>query len=183
MRNIWKYAKLPLAVGVVASSIFVIDSLLGPALYAKGSFMWVAFVSWTIFSAATWKDRIKALIGTIIGFGFGTLMFHSRTFFDASVLNISVSALLFVFIANSLMMLFAHAKKIWMDNISGIFMGVLLCFSGLGVSLYPNTVNNAFLQLGIILTYVVLGLIAGMLTHNLNAESNTPKNNLGQNKR
>ena len=42
-------------------------------------------------------------------------------------------------------------------------MGVFLTFSGLGVSLFPVTVSDAFLQLGIILIYSLFGLIAGYL--------------------
>jgi hypothetical protein len=68
-----------------------------------------------------------------------------------------------VFIANGAMMFFPHFKKIWLNSISGIFMGVFLTFSGLGVSLYPSTVTNSFLQLRIILIYSSIGLIAGLL--------------------
>ena len=163
MNKVWKYLKMPLVVGVIASCIYIIDSFLGKALVDGGSFMWVSFVSWTIFYGVSVSDRIKALIGNIIGFLFGLLMFHSSSFFGGSILGISVSGLLFVFLANGAMMFFPHFKKVWLNSISGIFMGVFLTFSGLGVSLYPSTVPNAFLQLAIMLIYSLFGLIAGFL--------------------
>lgn len=163
MSKMWKYLKTPLIVGIIASCIYIIDNFLGKALFENGSFMWIAFVSWTIFYGVSISDRIKALIGNIIGFLFGVLMFYAPNFFNGSVFGISISGLLFVFLANGAMMLFPNFKKLWLNSISGIFMGVFLTFSGLGVSLYPTTLPNAFLQLGIILIYSTLGLIAGFL--------------------
>ena len=159
----WKYLKMPLVVGIIASCIYIIDNFLGKLLVSNGSFMWVAFVSWTIFYGVAFRERIKALIGNIIGFLFGLLMFHSSSFFSGSIFGISISGLLFVFLANGAMMFFPNFKKLWLNSISGIFMGVFFTFSGLGVSLYPSTVPNALLQIGIILIYSALGLIAGLL--------------------
>lgn len=163
MKNVWKYIKMPLIVGIIAVCIYIIDNFLGKALVNGGSFMWVAFVSWTIFYGVSTKERVQALIGNVIGFLFGVLMFQSSNFFSGSVLGISISGLLFVFLANGAMMFFVNFKKVWLHSISGIFMGVFLTFSGVGVNLYPTTVSNAFLQLGIILIYSTLGLIAGFL--------------------
>jgi len=163
MSKAWKYLKMPLVVGIIASCIYIIDNFLGNALVTGGSFMWIAFVSWTIFYGVSFSERIKALIGNVIGFLFGLLMFHSSNFFSGSILGISISGLLFVFLANGTMMFFPNFKKVWLNSISGIFMGVFLTFSGLGVSLYPSTLPNAFLQPGIILIYSTLGLIAGLL--------------------
>ena len=163
VKKVWKYLKMPVIVGVIASIIYIIDAFLGSALVESGSFMWVAFVSWTIFYGVSLSERIKALIGNVIGFLFGLLMFHSSSFFQGSIFGISIAGLLFVFLANGAMMAFPHFKKVWLNSISGIFMGVFLTFSGLGVSLYPTTVSNAFLQLAIILIYSAFGLIAGFL--------------------
>ena len=171
----WKYLKMPLVVGLIASCIYIIDNFLGNALVSGGSFMWVAFVSWTIFYGVSFNERVKALIGNIIGFLFGLLMFHSSSFFSGSILGISISGLLFVFLANGAMMFFPNFKKVWMNSISGIFMGVFLTFSGLGVSLYPSTVSSAFLQLAIILIYSVIGLLAGFICVLVNKEKNQQK--------
>lgn len=175
MNKVWKYLKMPLIVGIIASCIYVIDNFLGNALVKGGSFMWVAFVSWTIFYGVSFSERIKALIGNIVGFLFGLLMFHSSSFFNGSILGISISGLLFVFLANGAMMFFPHFKKVWLNSISGIFMGVFITFSGLGVSLYPSTVSNSFLQLGIILIYSTLGLIAGFLCTYFGKEKKSDK--------
>ena len=163
MNKTWKYLKMPVIVGSIASVIYIIDNFLGKALVDGGSFMWVSFVSWTIFYGVSLNERIKALIGNIIGFLFGLLMWHSSSFFPGSIFGISIAGLLFVFIANGAMMFFPYFKKFWLDSISGIFMGVFLTFSGLGVRLYPNNINDAFLQIAIILIYSLFGLIAGFL--------------------
>jgi len=177
MNKVWKYLKMPLIVGIIASCIYIIDNFLGNALVEGGSFMWVAFVSWTIFYGVSFSERIKALIGNLIGFLFGLLMFHSSSFFGGSILGISISGLLFVFLANGAMMFFPNFKKLWLNSISGIFMGVFLTFSGLGVSLYPATLQNALLQLAIILIYSTIGLIAGFLCvyFGKDKSSNQPK--------
>lgn len=174
MNKTWNYLKMPLVVGLIASIIYIIDSFLGKVLVDGASFMWVAFVSWTIFYGVDLTDRIKALIGNVIGFLFGVLMFHSSSFFEGSILGISISGLLFVFIANGAMMAFPNFKKVWLDSISGIFMGVFLTFSGLGVSLYPTSITSALLQLAIILIYSCFGLIAGYFC-TLCAKSDKPK--------
>lgn len=176
MNKVWKYLKMPIVVGVIASIIYIIDNFLGKALVPNGSFMWVAFVSWTIFYGVSFSERIKALIGNVIGFLFGLLMFHASSFFDGSVFGISIAGLLFVFLANGAMMFFPNFKKVWLNSISGIFMGVFLTFSGLGVSLFPTTVSNAFLQLGIILIYSLFGLIAGFLCTHFAKEKSKAEN-------
>ncbi len=155
------YFKSPLVVGGIASLIYIIDHFLGNALVKGGSFMWVAFVAWTVFGAVTLKERAKAFVAIIIGFGFGVLMWWASSFFKGSIAGISIAGLLFVFLANGAMMFFPHLKKIWLDSVSGLFVGVLLTFSGVGVGLSPNTASNAFLLLGIILLYCLLGLVAG----------------------
>ncbi len=160
MKKFWTIFKMPVIVGIVACVIYIIDAFLGKAL-AGGSFMWVAFVSWTIFSNVSIKERVQGLIGNVVGFGFGLLMFHSSSFFSGSIAGISIAGLLFVFLANGAMMFCPKLEKIWLHSLSGIFMGVFLTFSGLGVSLFPTTVANAFLMLAIILIYSVIGLIAG----------------------
>ena len=181
-KKIWYYLKMPVIVGLIASIIYIIDTFLGKALVTNGSFMWVAFVSWTIFYGATISERIKALIGNVIGFLFGILMFHSSSFFSGSVFGISISGLLFVFLANGAMMAFPHLKKVWLNSISGIFMGVFLTFSGLGVNLFPTTTNNALLGLAIILIYSTFGLIAGMLCTHFSKTKNEEDNSQSKDK-
>jgi len=171
MDKFWKNFKMPIIVGLIASVIYIIDNFLGKAL-ADGSFMWVSFVSWTIFYGVSVNERIRALIGNVIGFLFGLLMWHSSSFFPGSIFGISIAGLLFVFIANSAMMFVPKLSKLWMNSISGVFMGVFLTFSGLGVKLYPVTVPDAFLQLGIILIYSTFGLIAGFLCTYFGKEKN-----------
>lgn len=161
MKKFWEVVRMPVVVGLIASVIYIIDNYLGNALVESGSFMWVSFMSWTIFCTVSIKERIQALIGNVIGFGFGAFMYHSSSFFPGSIGTISIAGLLFVFLANGAMMFFPSFKKLWLHSLPGIFLGVALTFSGVGVGLYPATLSDAFLQLSIILIYGVFGLLAG----------------------
>ena len=60
---------------------------------------------------------------------------------------------------------FEKAEKVWLNSISGIFAGIFLTFSGLGVSLNPlASFKEGALMLSIILVYAVLGLLCGFFT-------------------
>lgn len=165
MKKFWQFIRIPVVVGLIASVIYIVDNFLGNALVSGGSFMWVAFLSWTIFCTVSLKERIQALIGNVVGFGFGVFMFHSSSFFPGNLGPISIAGLLFVFLANGAMMFFPHFKKVWLHSLPAIFLGVALTFSGVGVGLYPDTVSHAFLQLAIILIYSLFGLLAGMVNN------------------
>ena len=127
--------------------------------------MWTAFAIWTIFYGAKVKDRIKGLIGVVVGFLAAVLMMTITNSFNLNVYTISISCLLGVFLVNFAVMFMDKADKIWLSSVTGAFAGIFLTFSGLGIGLNPvSSVNDAFLTLGILVTYTILGLICGFLS-------------------
>lgn len=162
MKKFLQSSRKPLVIGIVASILYIIDALIGGLLVDGGSFMWVAFAVWTVFFGVSIKDRIKALIGIVIGFACAVLMMLITNSFTSNVHTISISCLLGVFIVNFGVMYFEHAGKAWLDSISGIFVGIMLTFSGLGKGLSPlANFKEAMVMLAVIVIYSILGLICG----------------------
>ncbi len=165
MKTYLKYFATPMLIAVIASVLCVIDALIGVLFVQGGSFMWVAFAIWTIFYGATMKDRIKGLIGIVVGFLAAVIMMLITGSFTLNVYTISISCLIGVFVVNFAVMTLDHAGKAWLNSITGVFAGIFLTFSGFGVGLSPVTsVSNAFLSLGLLVTYAVLGMICGFLS-------------------
>lgn len=157
-------ATLPLIVGLLASVFYITDSFVGKLFVSGGSFMWVGFVFWTVFLNASIKDRIKALIGTVIGFGAGCLMMWITSLFTINVLEVSISGLIGVFIVNFLIIFFEYGEKLWLNSLAGIFCGITLTFSGLGVGLNPlHSFKSAATMIGVIIVYAVIGLVCGFV--------------------
>ena len=162
MKKFLEISRKPLVIGIVASILYIIDALIGGLLVDGGSFMWVAFAVWTVFFGVSIKDRIKALVGIFVGFLCAILMMLITNSFTANVHTISISCLIGVFVVNMGVMYFEHAGKLWLDSISGIFVGIMLTFSGLGKGLSPlASFGEAMTMLAVIMIYSVLGLICG----------------------
>lgn len=165
MKIFLKYFAVPLLIAVIASILYLVDALIGGLFVSGGSFMWVAFAVWTIFYGAKLKDRIKGLIGIIVGFGCAVIMMAITGAFTLNVFTISISCLIGVFAVNFLVMFMDKGDKIWLSSISGAFAGIFLTFSGFGVGLSPlSSVGNAFLMLGILVVYAILGLVCGFFS-------------------
>ena len=168
MKVFLKWFAIPLLIAVIASVLCVIDALIGGLFVDGGSFMWVAFVTWTVFGSATMKDRIKAVPGFLIGFLAACAMMAITSSFSANIYTISISGWLGVFLLNGAVMFFENGAKVWLNSISGIFCGIFLTFSGLGVGLNPlNSWKECFITLGIIVVYGILGLACGWLNGTL----------------
>lgn len=162
MKKFLEISKKPFVIGVVASILYIIDALIGGLLVDGGSFMWVAFAVWTVFFGVSIKERVKALIGVVIGFFSAVLMMAITNMFSLNVHTISISCLLGVFVVNMLVMYFEKLGKVWMDSISGIFVGIMLVFSGLGKGLNPlNSFKEAGVMFAVICIYTILGLLCG----------------------
>ena len=165
MKKFYKYFAIPLLISIIASVLYLIDALIGNLFIDNGSFMWVAFAIWTIFYSAKIKDRIKGLIGVVFGFIAAIIMMSITNSFSLNIYTISISCLLGVFLVNFVVMSMDKADKILLGSVSGIFGGIFLTFSGLGVGLNPlNNLNDAFLTLGILVTYTILGLACGFFS-------------------
>ena len=165
MKVYLKYFALPLLIAVVASVLYIVDSFVGGLFISGKGFMWVAFACWTVFYGATIKERIQGFIGIIVGFVAAILMNLITSSFTLNIGTVSLSCLLGVFILNGVVMYMNHAEKLWLNSVTGAFVGIFLTFSGLGVNLSPiASVQESFLMLGILLTYSVFGLICGFIS-------------------
>ena len=165
MKTFLKWFAIPLLIAVIASILYIIDSFLGGLFVTGGSFMWVAFAIWTIFYGAKVTDRIKGFIGIMVGFLAGVVMMLITNSFTLNVWTISISCLIGVFLVNFAVMFMDKGGKLWLNSVTGAFAGIFLTFSGLGVGLNPiSSVSNAFLMLGILAVYSILGLICGFFS-------------------
>jgi len=165
MKKFWEISKKPLRIGIIASILYIIDALIGGLMFEGGSFMWVAFAFWTVFFGATITERLKALIGAVIGFASAVVMMLITSSFTLNVGTISISCLLGVFLINCAVMYLEKTEKCWTNSISGVFVGIFLTFSNLGVGLNPLTsIGDAALMLGIIVIYAILGLVCGFFS-------------------
>ena len=182
MKIFLKYFSTPLVIAVIASVLFILDSLIAPLFVEGANFMWIAFAIWTVFYVSSFTDKIKGFIGIIIGYLSATIMFLISSSFNFSVLTVSISSLIAVFLINFLVMYLDHAKKIWLNSLSGVFAGIFLTFSGLGKGLSPITnLNSFFLMLGIIGVYSVLGLLCGVCSSLVSTKSKEKLEKLEQN--
>lgn len=68
---------------------------------------------------------------------------------------------LITFLCNGIAVLFPGSM------VPGIFFGIGLTFSGLGVGLVPNSIENALIILGIMLAFSIIGMFAAWLTEKL----------------
>lgn len=165
MKIFCKWFAIPLLIAVIASLLYIIDSFVAGFFVSGSSFMWVAFSVWTIFYGAKTIDRIKGLIGIIIGFLCAVLMMTITNSFTFNVWTISISCLIGVFVVNFAVMFMDKADKVWLSSITGAFTGIFLTFSGLGVGMSPvSSFSNALIMLSVIVIYAILGLICGFLS-------------------
>jgi hypothetical protein len=169
-KKFYEISKAPIVIGAIAAILFCIDSVLAKYIWslyddALGrGFMWVAFVGWTISFGMKNNERIRMWLGHIIGFLAAVGIIYFGQLFSASAIGIGIAAVIGVFLFNCLIMYFDNLKKFWLNSIAGIFMGIFLTFSGLGVGLGADTWANAGMTLGIILFYSLLGCVCAFFS-------------------
>ncbi len=172
MKVFLKYFSIPLATAVIASVLFLIDAFIGGLFVEGGSFMWLAFVVWTVFYAAKLKDRVKGLIGVAVGFLAAVLMMTITGSFTLNLSVVSISTLLGVFVVNFAIMFLDKCDKVWLSSLSGVFVGISMTFSGFGVGLSPMTnASTAFMMLGMLLIYATLGMVCGFFSTIITAKT------------
>lgn len=165
MKKFWEISKKPLLIGVIASLLYIIDALIGGLFIKGGSFMWVAFAVWTVFFGATVNERVRGLIGIVIGYFSAVLMMLITSSFTLNLHTISISCLLGVFVVNALVMYLNHTEKFWTNSVTGVFVGIMLVFSGLGRGLSPlASFSEATTMFMIIVVYAILGLLCGFFS-------------------
>lgn len=160
--------KKALTIGVIAAILVLLDGIITQIIKIEGSFVWVAFVSWTVFFGATLNERIRAVPGYVIGFLLAIAIINLGNFFNTfigiKILGVALSSILATGVVNWACMYFEKLEKLYLNSISGIFVGIALTFSGLGVGLSTANMNDALMMILIIMVYSVLGLLSGYMT-------------------
>lgn len=165
MKTFNKYFLIPIVTAIAAGALYLLDCALAGIFREGATFLWVAFISWTVFYGSSINERVRGLIGVVIGFLVAVIMMLITGSFTLNILTISISCLLGILIMNFLVMFLNHTKKFWTNSVSGVFVGIALTFSGLGVGMNPlNSVSEAFTILGVLVVYTILGLIAGFFS-------------------
>ena len=158
-------SKPPLIVAIIAVLLYVVDGFIAYGLDLGGRFMWVAFAAWTISFGKGHFDKIRMFIGNIVGFTIAVGMMALSSVNSPGVMGVTIMGVLAIFLFNFIAMYFPHFKKLWLCSITGIFMGIFLTFTGLGIGLRPLTgAANTFTVLGVILLYSVLGYICAFFS-------------------
>ena len=160
-----------IGIGLIAAFIVLLDSVFCAIVFPGKLFIWVAFASWTVFFTAKSKERVKAILGYVIGALCSiAIIYGGNIFFNIlhwSINGQSQTSFIATFLIVSLLMICYEFKLLNFTSISSIFIGIWLIFSGLGVGMYPNDVKGSLIIIAIIICYSIIGLIAGALSMKL----------------
>ena len=160
-----KITRKAIIIAIIAGILVLCDGIIAKLLNQTSSFTWVAFVSWTVFFGATTKERLKAVLGYILGFLSAVAIIKLGNLFSGiNTLYIAFGSILATMIINFVIMQLENVEKYFPISISGIFVGIAMTFSGLGVGLTIDTLENSILMLAIIMIYGILGLLCGWAT-------------------
>lgn len=160
-----KVTRKAIVIAIIAGILVLCDNVISKALNQTTSFTWIAFVSWTVFFGATNEERLKAIVGYAIGFLSAiAIMKLGDLFTELNTLWIAFGSILATMIINFLCIELENVDKVLPISISGIFVGIAMTFSGLGIGLTIDTCKNLILMLTIIVIYGVLGLLSGWAT-------------------
>ena len=160
-----KITRNAIVIGIIAGILVLLDGIIVKLLNQSASFTWIAFVSWTVFFGATIKERLKAILGYILGFLAAIAIMQLGNLFSfMNIIGIAFGSILATMIINYVCIELERTEKKFPYSVSGIFVGISMTFAGVGISLVPNTLENSVLMLGIILLYGILGLLSGWAT-------------------
>lgn len=160
-----KISKKALITAIVAGVLVLCDGIITKIFNQTASFTWIAFISWTVFWRATTKERLKAVLGYLIGFIAAAIIIKlGSALAGINTLYIAFGSILASFIINFLVMELENIEKYFPISFSGIFVGMSITFSGLGIGATINTIESSLFILAIIVIYGVLGLISGWTT-------------------
>ena len=160
-----KITRKAIVIAIIAGLLVLCDGFITKLFKQDGSFTWIAFVSWTVFFGATTKERLKAILGYVIGFiSAVAIMKLGNCFEGINTTYIALGSILATMIINFLCIELECIEKYFPISVSGIFVGIAMTFSGLGVGLNIDTFENSILMLAIIVIYGILGLLSGWVT-------------------
>ena len=148
------------SVGMIVVLMTIIDCLVAPLFFFFLSFMWIAFISWTLFSSSPKMERYKSLLGYVLGYFLANTMIWASSNFDLFTglhfHSFSIGTLSVGFFINMLIARYgAHASKIF-SSIPAMFLGMSFTFSGLGAGMAPKDIHS----LAVILIYGTVGVAA-----------------------
>lgn len=157
-----------IVIAIIAGLLVLCDGVIAKLLGQTGSFTWVAFVSWTVFFGEKTKERLKAIVGYIIGFFSAVAIIelgNLLSVIDFKVFGIvAIGSIMATMLINYLCIELERVGKVFPISVSGIFVGIAMTFSGLGVGLSPSNLENSLIMLAIIVIYGILGLLSGWAT-------------------
>ena len=163
-----KITRKAIVIAIIAGLLVLCDGIISKLLNQTGSFTWIAFVSWTVFFGATIKERLKAIIGYILGFlaavtsmKLGGILSGVIPF---NIFGVAFGTILATMIINFICIEVECIEKYFPYSVSGIFVGIAMTFSGLGVGMTINTIESSMIMLAIIVIYGILGLLSGWAT-------------------
>lgn len=163
-----KVTRKAIVIALIAGILVVLDGIITKLLGQEASFTWVAFISWTVFFASSLAERKRAILGYVIGFlaAFAIIeLGNLLKFMNLNILGVvAIGSLIATVLINYLCIEFERLQKIIPASTSGVFVGISMTFSGLGIGLAPNTFENSLLMLIIIVVYGILGLLSGWAT-------------------
>ena len=122
MKKFLELSKMPLIVAITAAVIYCLDALIAPNIVEGATFLWIAFVAWTVSTGMNFKDMIKMLIGVVVGFLFAVGMIYFGQLFDTQVVGISIAGLIGIFVTNFIIMSFSSFSN-------DFFCSSSVCFS------------------------------------------------------
>lgn len=164
--------KKALTVGIIAGILVFVDGVITQLIGINGSFVWVSFISWTVFFGAKTIERLKAIPGYVIGFGLALAIINLGNYLHSimhvTILGVTLASIVATFLINFICIYFEKLKKFYLDSINGIFVGIALTFSGLGVGLDTASLCDCGYMLFIIVIYGILGLLSGYFTIKIN---------------
>lgn len=154
-----------LSIGIVGVIVVMISDLI--ALLNIGTFAWVAFMLWNFTSKEECslnklKQLFRILLGLPIGLALAICMIHGPKFFGNNI----IVKYLIIFLCNGIATLFPG------NMIPGIFFGIGLTFSGLGVGLSPDSIENTLLILVIMIIFSTIGICAAWATEKIQTLTN-----------
>ena len=149
-----------LTVATIVTAMTIADCFIAPCFFKGASFMWITFISWTLFSGQPKSERMKAIIGYIIGYFAANGMvwlansFEILTKLQSPVLPMGFLAVGFVF--NMLIAMYGNYTNKFLNSIPAMFLGLSFTFSGVGVGFNPGNLSS----LAIIIIYGMMGVLA-----------------------
>lgn len=166
-----KRLRRPLIIASIAALLVLVDFFVAPFFVKNASFTWISFISWTIFSGSKNIDRLKGIFGVVIGFVLAYLLENvkniSQTFIPKYFFLLTIISMIIVFIEN-LFVIYLGQSKIFFNSVSGMFLGIALSFSGIGIGLQ---VSNP-LVFKVIMVYTIIGILCAIAAENFSKSYN-----------